>query len=170
MTKHTEHTSLLKMLAEQRDFLRHTVKGLDDEQAARRTTVSELTLSGLVKHVAQAEENWIRFAQDGPPAEPVDYADPATWKVQADSFTLADGETLEGALAHYDRVAAATEEYVRSLPDLEAGHPLPEAPWFEQGAVWSVRDALLHILRETAQHCGHADIIREAIDGQKTMG
>ncbi|WP_306367666.1 DinB family protein [Nocardiopsis sp. CC223A] len=170
MTTDTERTSILKMLADQRDFLRHTVKGLDDEQASRRTTDSELTLAGLVKHVTRVEEKWIRFAQDGPPAEPVDYEDPAVWKEQADSFTLSAGETLESTLAHYGRVAAATEEYVRSLPDLDAGHPLPEAPWFEQGAAWSVRDVLLHILRETAQHCGHADIIRESLDGQKTMG
>jgi hypothetical protein len=166
----TERTSLLKMLADQRGFLRHAVRGLDDDQATRRTTDSELTLAGLVKHVTQMEENWIRFAQDGPPAEPVDYTDPSTWKQQSDSFTLLDGETLEGTLARYDLVAAATEEYVLSLPDLERSHPLPEAPWFEPGAVWSVRDVLLHILRETAQHCGHADIIRESFDGQKTMG
>ncbi|CAL9499902.1 hypothetical protein SUDANB121_03431 [Nocardiopsis dassonvillei] len=90
--------------------------------------------------------------------------------MQADSFALLEGETLEGVLAEYERTAAATEEYVLSLPDLEGSHPLPEAPWFEEGASWSVRDVLLHILRETAQHCGHADIIRESLDGQKTMG
>jgi hypothetical protein len=44
------------------------------------------------------------------------------------------------------------------------------APWFEPGARWSVRRALLHVIAETAQHAGHADIIREALDGAKTMG
>ncbi len=170
MTTDTERTSLLKMLADQRDFLRYTLKGVDGEQASRRTTASELTLVGLVKHVSEAERNWIRFAQEGPAAEPVDYEDPGTWQEQVDSFRLLEGETLEGVLAGYERVGARTEEYVLSLPDLERSHPLPAAPWFEEGASWSVRDVLLHILRETAQHCGHADIVRESLDGQKTMG
>jgi hypothetical protein len=59
---------------------------------------------------------------------------------------------------------------VATLPDLDASHPLPQAPWFEPGAHWSARRTLLHILAETSQHAGHADILREAIDGQKTMG
>nr|WP_299520382.1 DUF664 domain-containing protein [uncultured Serinicoccus sp.] len=54
--------------------------------------------------------------------------------------------------------------------DLDATHPLPQAPWFEEGASWSVRRVALHMLAEIAQHAGHADIIREAIDGQRTMG
>lgn len=69
----------------------------------------------------------------------------------------------------YARVAATTDALVGSL-DLDAAHPLPPAPWFPPGAVWSVRRTVLHILAETAQHAGHADIIRESIDGAKTMG
>ena len=57
-----------------------------------------------------------------------------------------------------------------TLPSLDVAHPLPEAPWFKQGASWSARRVLLHIMTETAQHAGHADIIRETIDGAKTMG
>ncbi len=68
------------------------------------------------------------------------------------------------------RIAAATDELVRTLPDLDAAHPLPQAPWWPEGGSWSARRALLHIVAETAQHAGHADIIREALDGQKTMG
>jgi hypothetical protein len=56
------------------------------------------------------------------------------------------------------------------LPSLDDSHPLPEAPWFEPGARWSARRVILHILAETAQHAGHADIIRESLDGAKTMG
>ena len=59
---------------------------------------------------------------------------------------------------------------MRSLPDLDAAHPLPQAPWFEAGASWSARRVLLHIIAETSQHAGHADIIREALDGAKSMG
>ena len=62
-------------------------------------------------------------------------------------------------------MAQRTDDLIRSLPDLDASHPLPEAPWFEKGASWSARRVLLHILAETAQHAGHADIIRESLDG-----
>ena len=57
-----------------------------------------------------------------------------------------------------------------TLPDLDSSHPLPEAPWYEQGARWSARRVLLHVIAETAQHAGHADIIRESLDGAKSMG
>jgi hypothetical protein len=79
------------------------------------------------------------------------------------------GETLAGVLADYERVAARTDELVATV-DLDAAHPLPEAPWFEPGARWSARRVLLHVIAETAQHAGHADIIRETIDGAKSMG
>jgi hypothetical protein len=59
---------------------------------------------------------------------------------------------------------------VTALPSLDTSQPLPEAPWFPPGTKWSARRVLLHILAETAQHAGHADIIREALDGAKTMG
>jgi hypothetical protein len=59
---------------------------------------------------------------------------------------------------------------VATVADLDAEYPLPAAPWFAPGAMRSVRRAVVHIVAETAQHAGHADIIRESIDGQKTMG
>lgn len=69
-------------------------------------------------------------------------------------------------LARYERVAVRGEEIVASVPDLSATHPLPEAPWHEPGAVRSVRGVLAHLIAETAQHAGHADIPRETLDGQ----
>jgi hypothetical protein len=78
-------------------------------------------------------------------------------------------ESLAGLLARYDEVAAATDELVLSV-DLDALQPLPKAPWFEPGASWSARRVFAHVLAETAQHAGHADILRETIDGQKSMG
>ena len=84
-------------------------------------------------------------------------------------FRLLPDETLEGALAHYDEVARRTDELVRTV-DLDASQPLPPAPWFAPGATRSTRRVFLHIVAETAQHAGHADIIRESLDGQKTMG
>lgn len=91
---------------------------------------------------------------------------PVDW---AAGFQMAEGETLAGLLDRYDGVAGHTAELVATL-DLDSSHPLPVAPWFEPGVSWSVRRVLLHVIAETAQHAGHADIIREAIDGQKTMG
>jgi hypothetical protein len=88
----------------------------------------------------------------------------------ARDWRIEPGETLESLLAAYEEVARGTDDLVAALPDLDAAHPLPRAPWFAPGAAWSARRVLLHIIAETAQHAGHADILREAIDGQKTMG
>jgi hypothetical protein len=85
-------------------------------------------------------------------------------------FRMSEGETLTSILASYEQVAGHTDSLVSELPSLDVTHPLPEAPWFESGARWSARQAILHIIGEIAQHAGHADIIRESLDGAKTMG
>jgi uncharacterized damage-inducible protein DinB len=164
-----ERADLLESLAAHRHFLRYTVQGLTEEQARQRTTASELTLGGLLKHVAHQEANWVRFIVEGPEAiaTPTDAAGFERW---AEEFTLLPDETLDGVLAQYEEIARRTDELVRTLPDLDAAHPLPEAPWFQPGAVRSARRVFLHIVAETAQHSGHADILRESLDGQKTMG
>lgn len=159
-----ERADLLQTLAKHRGFLLFTVQNITEEQATLRTTVSELTLGGLIKHVADVEESWARFIVDGPAAMAGGNDD---W---ANGHRLVEGETLAGQLERYQEVARKTDELVASLPDLDASHPLPEAPWFEQGARWSARRTFLHIIAETSQHAGHADIIREALDGQKSMG
>jgi uncharacterized damage-inducible protein DinB len=159
-----ERSDLLQTLRAHRAFLRVTVRGLTDDQARQRTTVSELCLGGLVKHVAATEAQWAAFALHGADA----FAqDEGRW---ADGFRLTADETLEQVLAEYDRVAARTDAIVAEHPDLDTAHPLPQAPWFPPGASWSVRRVLLHVIAETAQHSGHADVLRESLDGQKTMG
>ncbi len=166
-----ERSDLLAVLAKHRQFLRYTTRDLTDEQARTRTTVSELTLGGLIKHVTGVERGWVQFIVEGPSAlgdaSAMTEADLASW---ADAFRLLDGETLAGVLDDYEAAAAATTELIRALPDLDVTHPLPTAPWFPPSERWSARRALLHIIAETAQHAGHADIIRESLDGQKTMG
>jgi Protein of unknown function (DUF664) len=164
-----ERADLLEALAAHRYFLRFTVQGLTDEQARQRTTASELTLGGLVKHVASQEAGWVRFILEGPQSMPGP-DDPEQMAKWAEEFRMGPDETLEGILAHYGEVARRTDDLVRTLPDLDASHPLPEAPWFPPGAVRSARRVFLHIIAETAQHSGHADILRESLDGQKTMG
>ena len=160
----TESTVLLQNLARQRAFLRQTVRDLTDEQAALRTTASALCLGGLIKHVTQVEKNWTDFIVRG--ASSME-ADEEGWDAL---FRMQEGETLAGLLEEYEQVARETGKVVEGLPDLEVSHPLPEAPWFEPGASWTARQVLLHMLAETAQHSGHADIIRESLDGAKTMG
>lgn len=162
-----ERDDLLESLQTHRAFLRTTVHGLTDEQAARRTTPSELCLGGIVKHVALTESGWVDFVLEGAAAMaggPDDRAE------HENSFRMLEGETLEGILARYQQVADRTDELVRTLPDLDVSHALPEAPWFAPGARRSARRVLVHVVAETAQHAGHADIIREALDGQRTMG
>jgi uncharacterized damage-inducible protein DinB len=166
-----ERADLLTALAASRHFLRFTTRDLTDEQARQRTTASELSLGGLIKHVAAVEQGWATFITEGPSAlndySAMTEADFARW---GDQFRLLPGETLAGVLAGYADVASRTDELVASLPDLNAAHPLPKAPWFPPGEHRSARRVFLHIIAETAQHAGHADIIRESLDGAKSMG
>lgn len=163
-----EVADLLSILATHRGFLRYTVRDLSDEQAARRTTVSELCLGGLIKHVTSVERRWVNFILEGPSA--LASTDPEARAARAQEFLMVEGDTLAGFLDEYEHVANRTGEVVAGLSDLDRSQPLPAAPWFEPGARWSARRVLLHVLAETAQHAGHADIIREALDGAKTMG
>ena len=178
-----EHQDWLDTLRTHRDFLRTTARDLTDEQATTRSTVSALTVAGLIKHVTQGERQWTKFALEGAAAfdgEPwvgLDWEGFAALYAAGENvaedyengFELSDGETLASVLAEYEAVAAETDELVATL-DLDSVQPLPIAPWHEPGSAWSVRRVLAHIVAETAQHAGHADIIRESIDGAKTMG
>jgi len=165
-----ERADILDFLGKHRYFLRHTAEGLTDEQANTRSTVSELTVGGLIKHVTAVEQTWADFAQGGSKDAPeeIEFTPEriAEWQNQ---FRLVEGETLAGVLAEYEKVAAATDELVRTL-DLDTAYELAAAPWQPPGVFWTVRRVFLHITAETAQHAGHADIIRETIDGQKSMG
>ena len=170
-----ERADLLETLQKHRGLFRVTVQGLTDDQARTRSTVSELTLGGLVKHVAATEKSWADFIERGPREDAVDWANvdwsnpPPEVAAYADGFRMLETETLAGLLQEYDAVAAATDALIAAV-DLDAAHALPSAPWFAPGAAWSNRRVLLHLVAETSQHAGHADIIREAIDGQKSMG
>ena len=85
------------------------------------------------------------------------------------NFRMEPGETLASIIEHYNAVAAYTDKLVETV-DLDLSHPLPAAPWFPEGKTWSARRVFVHIVAETAQHAGHADILRETLDGQKSMG
>ena len=77
---------------------------------------------------------------------------------------------LAGWLAEYDRGAAEFDRVIADAESLDELIPQPTAPWQPEREWLSIRAMIIHLIRETAHHCGHADIIREALDGQTTMG
>ncbi|WP_440900113.1 DinB family protein [Actinosynnema sp.] len=167
-----EVADLVEALQTHRGFLRHTLGGVTREQLTARSTVSELTLGGIVKHLTAMEAEWMRFAKGEPhvmdfPSDSAGLA--AVEEAFREEFRIAEDQTAEELLAEYARVAAETDAAIPGL-DLDRARELPIAPWFEPGATRTVRRVLVHLIAETAQHAGHADIIRESIDGQKTMG
>jgi uncharacterized damage-inducible protein DinB len=164
-----ERADLAETLTKARGFLRFTARDLTDEQAAERSTVSALSVGGIIKHVTAVERNWASFIVEGP-APAGSWDDPDRIQAYLDGFRMLPGETLAGLLDDYAAAAGETDELLATLPDLDAVQPLPEAPWHPKGASWSARRVLLHVIAETSQHAGHADIIRESIDGAKTMG
>lgn len=178
---HTERAELIAHLATVRSALTTAVRGLSEERAAERPTISALCLGGLIKHVSAMEEGWLRFAVDGSSEmnfelpDGVAWADIMTgtarelpqWLIDHENeFRMLPDETLNHVLKQYAQVAARTEEIIATVPDLSATYPVPPAPWGDPGGERSVRWVLLHVIHETAQHAGHADILRETLDGQ----
>ena len=116
-------------------------------------------MGGLIKHVAATERSWVG-SHPAPPA--------ARWTSRRtrEGFRLTDDETLAVVIAGYDEVAAETTEVIAGIDDLGYPVPVPPAPWNPKDVKeWSVRWVLLHMIEETARHAGHADIIRETVDG-----
>lgn len=149
-----ERDALLTFLEVPRAALRATVFGLTDEQARSRPAASDLCLGGLVKHAARTERRWVVSGIAGQPL-------PGLWPIEdwpAD-FQLTEQETLDGVLAYYAETAGLTTQIVLGIGDL--GQPSAVNP--EQSARW----VLFHLIQETARHAGHADIIRETLDGKR---
>jgi uncharacterized damage-inducible protein DinB len=153
-----ERTGLLAFLAQQRYVLRIATYGLTDEQARATPCASSLSVGGLVKHAAAVERQWMATVRQEPRRGSVDYLE---------GFRMGPDETLTALLDDYERAAAETDALVASIDDL--GHPVPVpkgVPWFPSDVeAWSLRWVLLHLIQETARHAGHADIVRESIDG-----
>lgn len=159
-----ERDGLLQYLAQQRDSLKSTVFGLTEEQARTKPIPSStLSLGGLIKHAALCERGWVA----GMVANQLTQEQEAqrNWETE---FTLQDGETLVWALELFDEVARETEGIIAAIPDLGRPVPVPQdVPWFPKDVKeWSVRWVLLHLIEEQGRHGGHADLLREAIDGR----
>jgi uncharacterized damage-inducible protein DinB len=154
----TEREALVVYLRQQRDGLKNAAYGLTEDQLRLRPTASALTVGGLIKHAASTELGWTETMIGNP--------NHATERTYLDSFRLTDADTLPSIIAEFDRVAAATAAAVAGLDDLGTKVQLPEAPWMPSDPEgYSARWILLHIMEELARHAGHADIIREQIDG-----
>jgi uncharacterized damage-inducible protein DinB len=154
-----EQEGLLGYLAHMRYMIKLTAYGLTDEQVRATPSASELSVGGLIKHCASTEEGWLSTIRREP--QSVDYA------AYAQNFKLADGETIDDVFARYDRVAEQTEKTITELGDLDFPIEIDHSvPWNRKDMdQWTVRWILLHLIQETARHTGHADIIRETVDG-----
>ena len=163
MESEQERQDLLAMAADQRTNFRYTVENLDDKQARIHSTVSELTLGGLVKHLAAVQRGWLAVIDGSAPAE-FGWSD-----IDRDAYRMTESETLDGLLGSFDEASAEFDRTVREEPDLSRRITLPRYPWSPaEPVVWTVRQILLHVFREIAHHSGHADIVREALDGSNT--
>ena len=157
----TEREALLAFLVQQRDGLKNAAYGLTEEQIRLKPTRSALSVGGLLKHAAVTERGWVATMLGRP--EDTDE------QAYADDFALSESDTLAGLVAEVDRVAQQTEAAVNGVEDLGANVQLPDAPWFPSNPDgFSIRWILLHVIEELARHAGHADIIREHIDGATT--
>jgi uncharacterized damage-inducible protein DinB len=153
-----ERDALMAYLAQQRHVARIAAYGLTEEQARMTPTPSALSVGGIIKHLAHVERSWIATLQG---------RDRRDYEAYAASFQLSADDTLQGVLADYELAAAETEAAITGIDDLGRPVPVPKGvPWFPHDVdAWSVRWILLHLIEETARHAGHADIVREAVDG-----
>ncbi|MEV6341832.1 DinB family protein [Actinoplanes sp. NPDC051851] len=155
----SEQEGLLAYLAQMRYVLKLTAHGLTEEQLRAAPSASPLSVGGLIKHCVSTEENWISTVRGGD--QKPDFA------AYQENFALADGETIEDVFARYDRAATETEKTVTEIDDL--GYRIPvdhSVPWnSKEMDHFTLRYILLHLIQETARHAGHADIIRETVDG-----
>jgi len=155
-----ERTMLLAFLSHQRRFLARKAEGLTDEQARLASCPpSDLTILGLIRHATEVERGWARRSVMGDTDAPPLYSGAAhpTGDIDGDFHAPPDA-TLTDALDTFWAEVEASDAIFASvdLDDIER----------RDRAFYSVRWVLVHLIEEYARHCGHADLIREAIDGQ----
>ena len=156
-----EHELWVRSIADQRAAFRAALSELGEEQARAMPSASALSLAALVKHAIWGEDTWIGArVGDAVPDE-----GPAGWVA---GFELTAEDTVPALLARWEEVAARTERVVRAEPDLARPVPLSaETRQYVAADVEpTVRWVLLHVVAELARHAGHADVVRESIDGK----
>jgi hypothetical protein len=154
-----ERTVLTHFLATQRAAFERTCAGLDADQMARRSVEpSSLSLLGLLRHLAGVETGWFRNVMAGQDV-PRPFADPDDGDADFHR-AVADSAMVEEAWATWHREVAFTDAFVADAPNLEVtGIERWRGPL-------SLRWVLVHMIEEYAQHNGHADLLRERIDGR----
>jgi hypothetical protein len=162
-----ERQSLLEFIAFQQNAFLSVAFGLTDEQARSTPSVSALSIGGLIKHAANVQKGWVERAAMAPDFPPTDDRPMEEIMAEyADQYAMRDDETLEQLL---DQLRQQNAETLRVFAeaDLNTKVPVPhDVPWFPQDLDhWNVRWVALHIIEELTRHAGHADIIRESIDG-----
>ena len=156
-----ERTSLDQFLDYHRETLLDRTDGLDAAAMRQRLPTSELSLGGLLKHSALVEDDWIQVDFLGRPS--VEPWASAPWDEDRDwEFHSADADDPEALRDLYRAACERSRQALvgRGLDDLSAGRHR------STGEPWTLRWILLHLIEETARHNGHADLLREAIDGR----
>jgi hypothetical protein len=153
-----ERTTLLQFLQYQRITLERQAFGLTDAQAADASAApSMLTITGLIRHMTDVERNWFRRCFDGQTIEPLYYDD-----ARPDGDLEVDaGMSLADTIVVWRAEIALCDQIVSRVTDmgqLSAGRS-------RMGYQPNMRWVLVHMIEEYARHCGHADLIRERIDG-----
>ncbi|TQF65601.1 DinB family protein [Rhodococcus spelaei] len=161
MTTTDERDLLLGVLARQRAALRGALSGLTEEQARSVPSASSMSLAALLKHVVRGEEQALALLT-GDPGD----ADPDPVAGWLSGWQVSGDETVATLLARQHAVAERMAAQIRVESDLTRQPVIPAAvaQWFDEG-VHDVRWVLLHQIEEQARHAGHADVIRESIDG-----
>ena len=162
-----ERSALCEYLAYHQSAYLAVSYGLTDEQARSAPTVSALSIGGLVKHATGMQRSWmarVAAAPGLPPRDTRPFEEIA--REFADQHGMRPDETLAGLLRAFQAQNAESLRLVQTA-DLDAAVPVPhDIPWFPKNQeAWSVRWVILHVINELARHAGHADIIRETIDG-----
>ncbi|MCV7218154.1 DinB family protein [Mycobacterium crocinum] len=162
-----ERHALREFLAYHQSAFVAVAYGLTDEQARSTPTVSTLSIGGLIKHIIGVQQSWMQRVAAAPGEPPADDR-PFEERAQEyqDQYVMRPDETLAELLQQLAAQNAASLRLVETA-DLDAAVPVPrDAPWFPDDVeAWSVRWVFEHLIAELARHAGHADIIRESIDG-----
>ncbi|MEU6343245.1 DUF664 domain-containing protein [Streptomyces sp. NPDC046977] len=148
-----ESATLQDFLANYRLTLRMKCEGLDAEQLARRSVPpSTMSLLGLVRHLAEVERDWRNWVGDGEPL-------PKLYGARDADFdgAVADQAVVDAAYADLQREQAATDAALAAYPDLGSRVGKERI---------AVRELMVHRIDEYARHCGHADLLRECVDGR----
>ncbi|HKH88404.1 MAG TPA: DinB family protein [Acidimicrobiales bacterium] len=153
-----ERTTLLTHLRWHRDTLELKCSGLDAADLARRAVgPSTMSLLGLVRHMAEVERGWFRRKMAGQDAPPHFYSDDDP--DGAFDGAVADPDVVAQAWEVWRSEVAFSDQFVAEAPDLDVVGQDPRGPF-------SLRELLVHMVEEYARHNGHADILRERIDGR----